>query len=370
MSIVQQRGTAYLARMRSLCLLLTIGLLASCSVGNDFSRTTFQKKRYSRGYYVHKAKNRPGPEVESPQTEETTEALAGLDDTHPILLPPEGLSISPSSSLRPSDGEPVHSPPAASRAATEPAVEGTVEIFPPEPSVEAPIAADANAEETKKPRPHWTSIVSAIFALQVLLTLPSDATSALFFHGFAAMFAAASLAYCGRRRERPGGKFATAIFGSFAIPLVFTAAEGVPFAILLPWTGIVAALSALFWLLAKQFAPKPSPRPESPQTESPQTETSRRTIHWSTWTALAGSIIPLVLVEAVEWGTSGLTIMTLFFIANAILSIVSLTKTGPEKEHSGKALSILTLAWSVLATGFILFYLGLGLIEWEFTGFG
>ena len=40
--------------MRALCLLLTIGLLASCSVGNDFSRTTFQKKRYSRGYYVHK----------------------------------------------------------------------------------------------------------------------------------------------------------------------------------------------------------------------------------------------------------------------------------------------------------------------------
>ena len=50
MSIAQRRGTAYLARMRSLCLLLAIGLLASCSVGNDFSRTTFQKKRYSRGY--------------------------------------------------------------------------------------------------------------------------------------------------------------------------------------------------------------------------------------------------------------------------------------------------------------------------------
>ena len=61
MSIVQQRGTAYLARMRSLCLLLTIGLLASCSVGNDVSRTTFQKKRFSRGYYVHKAKDRSVP---------------------------------------------------------------------------------------------------------------------------------------------------------------------------------------------------------------------------------------------------------------------------------------------------------------------
>ena len=332
-------------------------LLSACSSGSDLSRTTFQKKRYSRGYYVHKAKDRPGPEVASPQAEETTEALAGLDDTHPILLPPEGLFITRSSSQRPSDGEPVpDTSPAVSRPATEPAAEGTAVIFPAEPPVEPPTVEDATAEEAKKPRPHWTSIVSAIFALRVLLTLPSDATRALFFHGFAAMFAAASLAYCGRSRERPGGKFATAIFGSFAIPLVFTAAEGVPFVILLYWTGIVAALSALFWLLAKQFAPIPSPRPESSQTEPPQSKTSRRTMHWSTWTALAGSIIPLVLVETVA---SGPTIMTLFFIANAILSIVSLTKTGPEKEHSGKALSVLTLAWSVFATGHILFLTGL-----------
>ena len=366
MSIAQRRGTAYLARMRSLCLLLAIGLLASCSVGNDFSRTTFQKKRYSRGYYVHKAKDRPGPEVESPQTEETIEALAGLDDIHPILLPPEGLSITPSSSQRPSDGEPVpDTSPAVSRPATEPAAERTTVIFPAEPSVEATIVEDATAEEAKKPRPHWTSIVSAIFALRVLITLPSDATSALFFHGFAAMFAAASLAYCGRRRERPGGNFATAIFGSFVIPLVFTAAEEVPFAILLPWTGIVAALSALAWLLAKQFAPKPTPRPASPPTESSQTETSRRTVHWSTWTALAGSIIPFVLVETVG---SGPAIMTLFFIANAILSIVSLTKTGPEKEHSGKALSVLTLAWSIFVTGLLLYLIWLDGIGFFWIG--
>jgi len=334
-------------------------LLSACSSGSDLSRTTFQKKRYSRGYYVHKAKDRPGPEVESPQTEETTEALAGLDDTHPILLPPEGLSISPSSSLRPSDGEPVHAPPAASRAATEPAVEGTVEIFPPESSVEAPIVADANAVEAKKPRPHWTSIVSAIFALRVLLTLPSDATSALFFHGFAAMFAAASLAYCGRRSERPGGKFATAIFGSFAIPLVFTAAEGVPFVILLYWTGIVAALSALFWLLAKQFAPIPSPRPESPQTEPPQSTKSYRPLHWTAWGALTGALIPLF-----NWGAWTTTELLMFYIANAILSIAGLVKTGPEKEHSGKGLALLSLAWS--AFSIVLFIVILSTEPWYF----
>ena len=341
----------------------SILLLSACSSGSDLSRTTFQKKRYSRGYYVHKAKDRPGPEVESSQTEETTEALAGLDDTHPILLPPEGLFISPSSSQRPSDGEPVpDTSPAVSRPATEPAAERTTVIFPAEPSVEATIVEDATAEEAKKPRPHWTSIVSAIFALRVLLMLPSDATSALFFHGFAAMFAAASLAYCGRRRERPGGKFATAIFGSFAIPLVFTAAEGVPFVILLYWTGIVAALSALFWLLAKQFAPIPSPRPESSQTESPQSTKSYRPLHWTAWGALTGALIPLF-----NWGAWTTTELLMFYIANAILSIAGLVKTGPEKEHSGKGLALLSLAWSVFIS--VLFLLFLSTEPW-FLGFG
>ena len=33
-------------------------LLSACSSGSDLSRTTFQKKRYSRGYYVHKSSDR------------------------------------------------------------------------------------------------------------------------------------------------------------------------------------------------------------------------------------------------------------------------------------------------------------------------
>jgi len=62
-------------------LLLSTLLLGACSSGSNLSRTTFQKKRYSRGYYVHHAKNRQIPD--------------DLQDH--ALATPEGQGMPPSS---------------------------------------------------------------------------------------------------------------------------------------------------------------------------------------------------------------------------------------------------------------------------------
>ena len=84
-------------------LLLSTLLLGACSSGSDLSRTTFQKKRYSRGYYVHHAKNRQIPDA--PQDH--------------ALATPEGLGMTPSS---------------------------TVEVAP------SVVAVDANSDPIQKPR--------------------------------------------------------------------------------------------------------------------------------------------------------------------------------------------------------------------------
>ena len=76
----------------------SILLLSACSSGSDLSRTTFQKKRYSRGYYVHTSgdrKSQPAPQPTAFDLEK-----AGISDaSEPMLRPVDPAPIPASSSL-------------------------------------------------------------------------------------------------------------------------------------------------------------------------------------------------------------------------------------------------------------------------------
>ncbi len=76
----------------------SILLLSACSSGSDLSRTTFQKKRYSRGYYVHTSgdrKSQPAP----PTTAFDCEKADISDASEPMLQPVDPAPIPASSSF-------------------------------------------------------------------------------------------------------------------------------------------------------------------------------------------------------------------------------------------------------------------------------
>jgi len=103
-------------------------LLSACSSGSDLSRTTFQKKRYSRGYYVHTSgdrKSQPAP----PTTAFDCEKADISDASEPMLrlVDPASIPASPSLSTP---------APTSSKSASKRGTElGKLITLPPMPAV-------------------------------------------------------------------------------------------------------------------------------------------------------------------------------------------------------------------------------------------
>ena len=145
--------------MRLLGLLLVTGLLVSCSVGSDLSRTTFQKKRYSRGYYVHHTKDRSVSDgLRGTATAE--DVTTGTETPSMVDVAPPKLALNPKP-------KPIHAP---QRDGPQP------------PSLSVPIPAreeagmahkerslllpnPENTEKKSERKPvHWTTIANRFFA--------------------------------------------------------------------------------------------------------------------------------------------------------------------------------------------------------------
>ena len=79
-------------------LVVSILLLSACSSGSDLSRTSFQKKRYSRGYYVHTSSDRNSRPTPKPTAFDLEKA--GISDaSEPMLRPVDPAPIPESYSL-------------------------------------------------------------------------------------------------------------------------------------------------------------------------------------------------------------------------------------------------------------------------------
>ena len=352
MSIAQRRGTAYLARMRSLCLLLTIGLLTSCSVGNDFSRTTFQKKRYSRGYYVHKAKDRSVPNS-------TVEAAVAPSESQDKPAP-SSTEVVPPVVAGNTEPTPIQS------SRLERAQPGPLRVsIPPrevagmahqERSLLLPETQDTEEPSERKPV-HWTTIAN-------LITLMGGMVGSLFNSpwvqlGLAApLFAAISFAFAGPRRRHSGMGAAILTFLLFFITLIALGSREVGFG-----GGFVTFLAALIllacWLAYavanRFFAPDRVAESEAfhgvDMEANPEPELKW---HRSTWISLAMVATSLVLMVS---GASGLFLLTLPALA-WFPATYALLKSNAERSHSGRGINQIlffsTLAWFVLYVAFIL----------------
>ena len=348
MSIAEQRGTAYFARMRSLCMLLTIGLLASCSVGNDFSRTTFQKKRYSRGYYVHKAKDRSVPNSPDDPAAATSESQDKPASSTMEVVPPGVAGNAEPTPIQSSRSEwaqprPVSLPiPVREMAGM---AHNERSLLLPEPQ--------DNEEKSERKPVHWTTIAN-------LITLMGGMVGSLFNSpwvqiGLAApLFAAISFAFAGPRRRNSGMGAAILTFLLFFITLIVVESQ--------PDSGggvatVLAALTLLVCWLAyavanRFFAPDRVAGPEAfhgVDMEADPEPHVKRPLHWSIWVASGAFVLGLIP-----------SLHVLLFTAwiPAYLGIVA---SGPNKEHSGLALAtvlfIASLLLGLLALGVIAVFL-------------
>ena len=157
---------------RSLFSLLvgSILLLSSCSSGNDLARTTFQKKRYSRGYYVHTSGDRKSQPAPQPTAFDLQNA--GISDASEPMLRPVDPAPTPASSSH-STPAPTASKSASKRTATL----GQLTTLPPAPALGLSIhTADTLLREgeplpvpaVKRSLPWSTWVASGMFVLGLI----------------------------------------------------------------------------------------------------------------------------------------------------------------------------------------------------------
>lgn len=337
--------------MRSFCLLLTIGLLASCSVGNDFSRTTFQKKRYSRGYYVHKAKDRSVPDSPDDPTAAQSESQdKPAPSTMEVVPPGETHNTEPtpiqSSRRERAQPRPLSVLIPAREVAGMAHKERSLLLLEPQD----------NEEQSERKPVHWTTIAN-------LITLIGGMVGSLFNSpwvqlGLAApLFAAISFAFAGPRRRHSGIGVAILTFLLFFITVIALESRGVGFVdgFITVLAGLMLLVCWLAYALADRFAPDPAAEPEAfhgvDMEADPEPELKW---HRTTWISLAMIATSLVLMVS---GASGLFLLSLPALA-WFPATYALLKSNAERSHSGRGINRIlffsTLAWFVLYLAFIL----------------
>ncbi len=337
--------------MRSFCLLLTIGLLASCSVGNDFSRTTFQKKRYSRGYYVHKAKDRSVPDSPDDPTAAQSESQDKPAPSTMEVVPPGETHNTEPTPIQSSRRERAQPRPLS---VLIPARE-VAGMAHEERSLLLPEPQD-NEEQSERKPVHWTTIAN-------LITLIGGMVGSLFNSpwvqlGLAApLFAAISFAFAGPRRRHSGIGVAILTFLLFFITVIALESRGVGFVdgFITVLAGLMLLVCWLAYALADRFAPDPAAEPEAfhgvDLEADPEPELKW---HRTTWISLAMIATSLVLMVS---GASGLFLLSLPALA-WFPATYALLKSNAERSHSGRGINRIlffsTLAWFVLYLAFIL----------------
>ncbi len=310
--------------MRSLSLLLTVGLLASCSVGNDFSRTTFQKKRYSRGYYVHHAKDRNVPNgncdaaatASEGQDQETRSTTKAAPPEMVVNSGPEPIQAARRDRIQPL---PLSLSIPARKLAGMKYEERTLML--PE-STETP-------EKEGRKSVHWTTIANLVTLIGGMLG--SLFNSPLVLLGLAApFFAAISFAFAGPKRRHSGLGAAILTFLLFFITLIVV--ENRPDAL----TGMATILAALIllvcWLAYALVNRSVAPYPMEDQDAfhgvdmEPPPE-PKRPLHWSTWVASGMMLL----------GVGGS--LAMLFLA-WIPAFIGLQTSGPNTAHSGSGLAL------------------------------
>jgi len=333
-------------------MLLTIGLLASCSVGNDFSRTTFQKKRYSRGYYVHKAKDRSVPNSPDDPAAATSESQDKPASSTMEVVPPGVAGNAEPTPIQSSRSEwaqprPVSLPiPVREMAGM---AHNERSLLLPEPQ--------DNEEKSERKPVHWTTIAN-------LITLMGGMVGSLLNSpwvqlGLAApLFAAISFAFAGPRRRNSGMGAAILTFLLFFITLI--ALESREFGFVGGFVTFLAALILLACWLAyavanRFFAPDRVAESEAfhgvDMEADPEPELKW---HRTTWISLAMIATSLVLMVS---GARGLFLLSLPALA-WFPATYALLKSNAERSHSGRGINRIlffsTLAWFVLYLAFIL----------------
>ncbi|MCH1576416.1 MAG: hypothetical protein L7S67_09095, partial [Flavobacteriales bacterium] len=315
--------------MRSFCLLLTIGLLASCSVGNDFSRTTFQKKRYSRGYYVHKAKDRSVPDSPDDPTAAQSESQdKPAPSTMEVVPPGETHNTEPtpiqSSRRERAQPRPLSVLIPAREVAGMAHKERSLLLLEPQD----------NEEQSERKPVHWTTIAN-------LITLIGGMVGSLFNSpwvqlGLAApLFAAISFAFAGPRRRHSGIGVAILTFLLFFITVIALESRGAGFVdgFITVLAGLMLLVCWLAYALADRFAPDPAAEPEAfhgvDMEADPEPELKW---HRTTWISLAMIATSLALMVS---GASGLFLLSLPALA-WFPATYALLKSNAERSHSGR----------------------------------
>ena len=337
--------------MRSFCLLLTIGLLASCSVGNDFSRTTFQKKRYSRGYYVHKAKDRSVPDSPDDPTAAQSESQdKPAPSTMEVVPPGETHNTEPtpiqSSRRERAQPRPLSVLIPAREVAGMAHKERSLLLLEPQD----------NEEQSERKPVHWTTIAN-------LITLIGGMVGSLFNSPWvqlrlaAPLFAAISFAFAGPRRRHSGIGLAILTFLLFFITVIALESRGVGFVdgFITVLAGLMLLVCWLAYALADRFAPDPAAEPEAfhgvDMEADPEPELKW---HRTTWISLAMIATSLVLMVSVASGLFLLSLPALSWFP----ATYALLKSNAERSHSGRGINRIlffsTLAWFVLYLAFIL----------------
>jgi len=337
--------------MRSLGLLLVTGLLVSCSVGSDLSRSTFQKKRYSRGYYVHHAKDRSVSDGLRGTSIAEDDATDSKTPSMVEVAPPEmAVNPEPKPIQAPQRDRP--QPPSLSVPIPARTMAGMVHeewgLLLPEPE-------DTAAQSERKPV-HWTTIAN-------LITLIGGMVGSLFnspwvMLGLAApLFAAISFAFAGPKHRHTGMGAAILTFLLFFITLI--ALESQPDS----GGGVATVLAALMLLVCwlayalanRLFAPDPVAEPEAFHGVDMEAD-SEPELKWHRTTWLSLAMIAMGLAGMMSGAGQ------LLWIALPVLAwfpaTFALLKSNAERSHSGRGINRIlffsTLAWFVLYLAFIL----------------
>jgi len=336
--------------------------LSSCSLGNGVSSTTFQKKRYSRGYYVHKAKdssvpNSPDDSAAAPSESQDKAAPATMEVVPPAVAAdavPTPIQMSRRERTQP---WPLSIPiPAREKAG----------MAHEERSLLLPEPGDTVEPSERKPV-HWTTIANLITLIGGMVG--SLLNSPWVQLGLAApLFAAISFAFAGPRRRNSGMGAAILTFLLFFITLIVV--ESRPAS----GGGVATVLAALIllacWLayaVANRFyAPEPVADPEAfhgvDLEADPEPELKW---HRTTWISLAMIATSLVLMVS---GASGLFLLSLPALA-WFPATYALLKSNAERSHSGRGINRIlffsTLAWFVHYLAFILPWWGTPFFVWQ-----
>ena len=325
--------------------------LASCSLGNGVSSTTFQKKRYSRGYYVHKAKDRSIPNSTVEAAVAPSESQDKPAPSSAEVVPPEVAGNAEPMPIQSSRSE--WAQPGPLRVSI-PAREVTGMVHE-EQVLLLPELQDSEEPSERKPV-HWTTIANLITLIGGIIGSLFNSPSVQL--GLAApLFAAISFAFAGPRRRNSGMGAAILTFLLFFITLIALESREVLFEGF--YTFLAALILLACWLAYavanRFFAPDRVAEPEAfhgvDMEADPEPELKW---HRTTWISLAMIATSLALMVS---GASGLFLLTLPALA-WFPATYALLKSNAERSHSGKGINRIlffsTLAWFVLYLAFIL----------------